>query len=68
MNKAKLESMCRKESANEKTGDIQSMFLSTPCTFSMFNRQTEYPFDPMPNVFKVAPGGGGIGGGEFDSS
>jgi hypothetical protein len=21
----------------------------------MFNRQTEFPFDPVPNVFKIAP-------------
>ena len=29
--------------------------LRVPQSFSMFNRQTEFPFDPVPNVFKVAP-------------
>ena len=31
-------------------------YLRVPQSFSMFNRQTEYPFDPVPNVFKIAPG------------
>lgn len=30
-------------------------YLRVPQSFSMFNRQTEFPFDPVPNVFKIAP-------------
>ena len=73
MNKAKMESMLRQDPAfnREETlkdarGDQQ--FLKMPQSFSMFNRQTEYPFDPVPNVFKLAPGGDPAGQGTEEGS
>ncbi len=43
MNKAKYAAMAQED------------FMCVPHSFSMFNRQTEYPFDPIPNVVKIAP-------------
>ena len=43
MNKAKMEAMARDD------------HLEVAPRFSMFNRQTEYPFDPVPNVTKIPP-------------
>ena len=48
MNKTKMEAMNRGNS-----------FMRVPPLFSMFNRQTEYPFDPVPNAFKINPGENG---------
>ena len=50
MNRAKLEAMQSKEPEGIS-------FVKSPCSFSMFNRQTEYPFDPVPNAFKINPAG-----------
>jgi hypothetical protein len=47
MNRAKMELMA------------QDDHMSVHASFSMFNRQTEFPFDPVPNVFKIQPGGTG---------
>ena len=43
MNKVKYEAMARED------------YMCVPHNFSMFNRQTHYPFDPIPNVVKIAP-------------
>lgn len=43
MNRLKYEQMSK--------GD----YMSVEPRFSMFNRQTQHPFDPVPNVAKIAP-------------
>ena len=47
MNRVKYESMCKQHQNDQ--------FLAIPRNFSMFNRHTEFPFDPIPNVLKLSP-------------
>ena len=39
----------------EKETVEKEKYIEVPQRFSMFNRQTQYPFDPVPNVVKIAP-------------
>ena len=52
LNRAKMESF-REEPARGQEG--QDTVLRIPRGFSHFNKQTEFPYEPIPNVFKISP-------------
>ena len=52
MNKAKYESML--ETDNNIDGE-QTTYIRMPQQFSMFNKNTTFPFETVPNVFKISP-------------
>lgn len=50
MAQAKMQSFVEEGAA---PGQDQS--LKMPVNFSMFNKQTEFPYETIPNVFKISP-------------
>ena len=52
MNKAKYESML--ETDNDVDGQ-QTTYMRMPQQFSTFNKNTVFPFETVPNVFKINP-------------
>jgi len=49
MNKAKYASLLDQDAPNEEP------YMRINPGFSHFNKQTEYPYETIPNVFKMSP-------------
>ena len=52
MNKAKYESMLETDKNDEGQ---QTSYMRMPEQFSVFNKATVFPFETVPNVFKINP-------------